>query len=145
VTAYPDGSLLNKADGTHHRYLFWESDNARTRFDYSKGFCVAGSDTESFLKEKLTYMGLTEEEMNEFIVYWLPYMEHNAYNLITFQGDLYTDAAKLDITPAPDSMLRIFMAYVPLEKAVDVEPQQLETFERNGFTVVEWGGAKIQD
>lgn len=22
VTAYPDGSLLNKADGTHHRYLF---------------------------------------------------------------------------------------------------------------------------
>ena len=71
VTAYPDGSLLNKADGTHHKYLFWDSVNASTVFDFSKGFCVAGSDTESFLKEKLTYMGLTEEEMNEFIVYWL--------------------------------------------------------------------------
>jgi len=74
VTAYPDGKLMNKADGTHHRYLFWDAVNCRTRFDFSKGFCVAGSDTESFLKEKLTYMGLTEEEMNEFIVYWLPLM-----------------------------------------------------------------------
>ncbi|SHM21869.1 SH3 domain-containing protein [Ruminococcus flavefaciens] len=144
VTAYPDGSLLNKADGTHHKYLFWESVNSRTRFDFSKGFCVAGSDTESFLKEKLTYMGLTEEEMNEFIVYWLPKMEHNEYNLITFQGDLYTDAAKLDITPSPDSLLRIFMVYAPLEDAIDIEPQQLDSFERNGFTVVEWGGTEVR-
>jgi hypothetical protein len=144
VTAYPDGSLLNKADGTHHRYLFWDAVNCRTRYDFSKGFCVAGGDTERFLKEKLTYMGLTEDEMNEFIVYWLPLMEHNKYNLISFQGDVYTDSAKLNITPTPDSMLRIFMTYVPLEEAVDIEPQQLSTFERKGFTVVEWGGSKIQ-
>ena len=144
VTASPDGSLLNKADGTHHKYLFWDAVNCRTRYDLSKGFCVAGSDTESFLKEKLTYMGLTEEEMNEFIVYWLPRMEHNAYNLISFQGAAYTDSARLDITPSPDSMLRVFMAYVPLEEAVDIQPQQLETFERKGFTVVEWGGSEIK-
>ena len=144
VTAYPDGTILNKADGTHHKYLFWDSANCRTRYDYSKGFCVAGSDTESFLKEKLTYMGLTEEEMNEFIIYWLPLMEHNKYNLITFQGEAYTDSSKLSIEPAPDSLLRIFMVYVPLENAVEIEPQQLETFERNGFTVIEWGGSEIR-
>ena len=144
VTASPDGSLLNKADGTHHKYLFWDAVNCRTRFDFSEGFCVAGSDTESFLKEKLTYMGLTEEEMNEFIVYWLPLMEHNKYNLISFQSDAYTDSAKLDITPAPDSMLRIFMTYVPLEEAAEIQPQQLDTFERKGFTVVEWGGSEIR-
>jgi hypothetical protein len=89
-------------------------------------------------------MGLTEDEMNEFIVYWLPLMEHNKYNLISFQSDAYTDSAKLNITPTPDSMLRVFMTYVPLEEAIDIEPQQLSTFERNGFTVVEWGGSKIQ-
>jgi len=144
VTAYPNGRLLNKADGTHHRSLFWDAVNCRTRYDFSKGFCVAGSNTESFLKEKLTYMGLTEDEMNEFIVYWLPLMEHNEYNLISFQGDVYTNSAKLNITPAPDSILRIFMAYVPLEDEVNIEPQQLNTFERKGFTVVEWGGSNIQ-
>ncbi|MBR1431340.1 dockerin type I domain-containing protein [Ruminococcus sp.] len=143
VTAYPDGTLLNNADGSHHRYLFWDAVNCRTRFDFSKGFCVAGSDTESFLKEKLTYMGLNEQEMNEFIVFWLPLMEHNAYNLISFQGDVYTNSAKLNITPEPDCLLRVFMAYVPLKEAVDIEPQQLNTFERKGFTVVEWGGAEV--
>ena len=144
VVAYPDGKLLNKSDGTHHRYLFWDSAKCCTEFDLSKGFCVVGSDTESFLREKLTYMGLTEEEMNEFIVYWLPRMEHNAYNLIAFQGDVYTNSAKLDITPSPDSVCRVFMAYVPLDNAVDIEPQQLETFERKGFAVVEWGGTEIR-
>ena len=143
VTAYPDGTLVNKADGTHHRYLFWDSVNSRTRFDYSKGFCVPGSETERFLKEKLTYMGLNENEMNEFIVYWLPKLEHNAYNLISFQGDAYTNAAKLTVTPEPDSECRIFMAYVPLENPVEIEPQQLEPFERTGFALVEWGGAEI--
>lgn len=144
VIASPDGSLLNKADGTHHKYLFWDAANSRTRYDLSKGFCVAGKDAESFLKEKLTYMGLNEEEMNEFIVYWLPRMEHNKYNLIAFQGDAYTNSARLNITPTPDSLLRIFMTYIPLEEAVDLEPQQLVTYERKGFTVVEWGGSEIE-
>ena len=144
VTASPDGTLLNKADGTHHKYLFWDAVNCRMRYDFSKGFCVEGKDTENFLKEKLTYIGLTEEEMNEFIVYWLPRMEHNNYNLITFQSDAYTNSAKLNITPTPDSLLRVFMAYAPLEEALDIEPQQLEAFERKGFTVVEWGDSEIK-
>jgi hypothetical protein len=143
VTASPDGTLLNKADGTHHRYLFWDAKNVRTRFDFSEGFCIAGSDTERFLKEALTAMGLTESEMNEFIVYWLPRMEHNAYNLIAFQGDAYTDSAQLSITPQPDSLLRVFMAYVPLENAVEIAPQTFEAFERTGFTAVEWGGCEV--
>gem|GEM_PF-445991 len=141
VTAYPDGTLVNKADGSHHRYLFWDAVNCRTRFDFSEGFCVAGCDTEQFLKEKLTYMGLTEDEMNEFIVYWLPLMEHNAYNLIAFQGDAYTNSAKLTVTPAPDRECRVFMAYIPLENAVEIEPQELETFERTGFALVVWDPA----
>lgn len=143
VTASPDGTLLNKADGTHHRYLFWDSVNAHTAFDLSQGFCVAGCETEQFLKRTLTQMGLTESEMNEFIVYWLPRMERNPYNLITFQGEAYTDSAKLHITPEPDSICRIFMAYLPLEHEVEIEPQQLSTFERTGFAVVEWGGSEL--
>ncbi|MBR3268655.1 MAG: hypothetical protein IKI58_08035 [Oscillospiraceae bacterium] len=71
-------------------------------------------------------------------------MEHNAYNLIAFQGEAYTNSAKLTVTPAPDSECRVFMAYVPLAEPVEIEPQQLKTFERRGFAVVEWGGVKIR-
>lgn len=49
----------------------------------------------------------------------------------------------LDITPTPDSILSVFMAYVPVENAVNIEPQEPETSERKGFTVVEWCGAVI--
>ncbi len=143
VTAYPNGKVINKADGKEYSYLYWEGDS-NTKYDMSKGFVVKGEDTAKFLQEKLSYMGLTAREYNEFIVYWLPQLQNNKYNLITFQGKAYTDSAKLEISPKPDSMLRVFMAYKPLNKPIDIQEQKLETFERKGFTVVEWGGCKIK-
>lgn len=48
VTAYPDGRLVNKADGQEYSYLFWEGQD-ETEYDLSKGYVVAGGDTEAFL------------------------------------------------------------------------------------------------
>ncbi|MDR0812678.1 MAG: hypothetical protein LBO63_01545 [Oscillospiraceae bacterium] len=140
VTAFPDGTLINRADGREYSYLFWEGVQ-NTEFDFSQGFVVPGADTAAFLQETLAAIGLTTREYNEFIVYWLPQMQDNSYNLISFQGTAYTDGAKLNIDPAPDSVLRVFMAYKPLPAPIDVEPQEFSGFERGGFTVVEWGGA----
>ena len=88
-------------------------------------------------------MGLTPGEYNEFIVYWLPKMETNEYNLISFQGNAYTDRAELIITPEPDSILRVFMAFQALDKPIDIPEQTLEQFERTGFCVIEWGGTQV--
>ena len=112
--------------------------------DFSGGFCVKGEDTAEFLADVLPKIGLTPREANEFIIYWLPILQENEYNLISFQGDNYDAAAKLEITPTPDSVLRIYMTAKPLTSPVEVEPQTFEPFERNGFTVVEWGGGIIQ-
>ena len=142
VTAYPDGTLVDPATGLEYSYLFWEG-IADVDYDMSRGFVVKGEDTAAFLREKLSYMGLTAREYNEFIVYWLPQMQENAYNLIAFQTDAYTENAKLIITPQPDSMLRVFMTYQPLEEPIEVEEQILTPFAREGFCVVEWGGAKL--
>ena len=83
VTAAPDGTLTDAAGQTYN-YLYWEGD-LRTEYDFSTGFCVPGADTAAFLEEALSVLGLTRREANEFIVYWLPRMEGNAYNLISFQ------------------------------------------------------------
>ena len=143
VTAEPDGTLYDE-NGDEYSYLFWEGEN-NTDYDFSKGFCVAGADTADFLREKLAEIGLTPREYNEFIVYWLPKMQDNPYNLISFQSEAYTDAAKLDIDPTPDSVLRVFMAWKPLHRAQTIEPQTFASFERNGFTVVEWGGCEVKE
>ena len=139
VTASPDGTLTD-ASGQTYNYLYWEGES-RTAYDFSRGFCIAGSDTAAFLEDALAQLGLTRREANEFIVYWLPLMQDNPYNLITFQTDRYTQTARLSIDPAPDTLLRVFMVWKPLDSAVDIAPQTLTAPERTGFTVVEWGGS----
>ena len=142
VTAAPDGTLTDES-GQTYRYLYWEgTDNVQ--YDFSEGFCVPGSETAAFLEDALAQLGLTRAEANEFIIYWLPQMERNTYNLIAFQSDAYTDAAQLIITPQPDTLLRVFMAWKPLTSAVEITQQELTAPERAGFTAVEWGGAKVQ-
>jgi len=142
VTAYPGGRIINKADGYEYSYLYWEGDGP-ANWDFSRGFVVKGSDTAAFLRDKLSYLGLTPREYNEFIVYWLPLMQGNDYNLITFQTQAYENCAKLQVSPKPDSVLRVFMAYKPLDKYIAVPEQKLTRFERNGFTVIEWGGTCV--
>ena len=141
VTASPDGTLKD-ANGQTYNYLYWEVQN-HVEYDFSEGFCVVGSDTAAFLESALSQLGLTRQEANEFMVYWLPQMQENPYNLIAFQSDVYTQAAQLSITPEPDIMLRVFMAWKPLKKAVELPTQNLSAPERTGFTVVEWGGCEV--
>ena len=95
------------------------------------------------MEDALEKLGLNRREANEFIIYWLPRMEQNEYNIISFQTDVYTESAKLEISPVPDTLIRVFMAYKPAEKPVEIEAQELDAPERTGFTVVEWGGAEI--
>jgi len=138
VTAAPDGTLTDRSGQTYH-YLYWEG-NVHTQWDLSQGFCVKGEDTAVFLEDALAKLGLTRREANEFIVYWLPLMEQNPYNLISFQAQAYTDVAKLNISPAPDTLIRVFMVWRASEDYVNLEPQEFSTPERRGFTAVEWGG-----
>lgn len=142
VTACPDGTLTDSAGQTYN-YLYWEGMN-NIDYDFSQGYCVAGSDTAAFLEDALARLGLTRREANEFIVYWLPLMQENPYNLIAFQTDVYTQAARLTIDPAPDTLLRVFMAWKSLDSAVDIPPQDLTAPQRTGFTVVEWGGCHVE-
>ena len=140
VTASPDGTLTD-AHGKRYPYLFWEG-TIRTEYDFSEGFCVKGEDSAAFLEDALPRLGLSEPETREFIVYWLPILEASPYNLISFQSGAYTDHARLDVTPQPDTVIRVFMAYHPLSAPTEIAPQTLTAPERTGFTVVEWGGGE---
>ena len=144
VDASPDGTLTDPLTGREYYCLFWEGETD-TEYDFSTGFCVAGADTAAFLEGALTDLGLTEQEANEFIIYWLPRMEGNAWNLISFQTTAYTDSAVLTIDPVPDTLIRVFMAWQELDQPVEVEHQILTAPERTGFTAVEWGGAEVKD
>ncbi len=138
VTAKPDGTIIS--DGKEYSYLFWEGLMPTFKPDFKEGFVVKGSDSADFLRETLSQMGLTPKEYNEFIVYWAPKLQENEYNKIYFAEDDYTDKAKLEINPKPDSILRVFMVYEKADENTVLPKQEIKPFERKGFTVVEWGG-----
>ena len=142
VTVTPDGTLTD-AQGQTYNYLYWEGETT-AKWDMAEGFCVKGADTAAFLEEALEKLGLNRKEANEFIVYWLPLMEPNPYNIISFQAESYTDMAQLQIDPAPDTLIRVFMVWQAADTFTQLPEQELSAPERTGFTVVEWGGAEVE-
>ena len=142
VTAMPDGTLTD-ANGQQYNYLYWEGETY-AKYDLSKGFCIKGEDTAKFLEDSLKKLGLNRREANEFIVYWLPLMEQNPYNIISFQTDVYTEAAQLKVSPEPNTLIRVFMAWKKSDVHINIEEQELLAPKRSGFTVIEWGGTELK-
>ncbi|MBQ2767321.1 MAG: hypothetical protein IJF49_04495 [Clostridia bacterium] len=70
-------------------------------------------------------------------------MEGNAYNLISFDTTAYVENARLTVTPAPDTVIRVFMTWKGLDEPIAIAPQTLTAPPREGFTLVEWGGAEL--
>lgn len=143
VKATPEGTLTNMEDNKEYSYLFWEG-VSHAKWNLDRGFVIKGKDTADFLQETLSKMGLLPKEYNEFIVYWLPRIQNNKYNLIYFAGEDYTKRARLKISPKPDSILRVFMIVKSLDKYINIKKQEIRPFERKGFTVIEWGGTEIK-
>ena len=139
VTAKPNGDLYDKK-GKYYYALYWEElKNHEISFD--EGFYVEGKDAINFLEDKLSYIGLNEKERNEFIMYWLPILEKNGKNLIYFELTEERDKnSPLIIEPKPDSILRLAMHVKKVDKKTNIKEQKLASFNRTGFTAVEWGG-----
>lgn len=141
LTAEPNGTLWDN-QGLEYYALFWEG-KPRKQIIPQDGFIISGKETAVFFEQKLAYLGLNRREANEFIMHWLPQMEDNPYNLIHFAGKQYEEQAILEITPKPETMIRVMMLTQALPEKIDFPVQDLKPLmkERKGFTVVEWGGS----
>lgn len=142
VTAYPDGTLVDENNLTYN-YLYWEGISNK-KWSFDEGFCVKGSDTIAFFEEILPKLGLNRKEANEFIIYWLPRMQNNEYNIISFQTNDYIETAKLETNPKVDTTIRVFMTFKSSKTPIKIKEQKFSTPTREGFTLVEWGGTEIK-
>lgn len=139
VTVLPDGTMTD-ARGREYYALYWE-ESGYVPVDFSTGFCVAGEDAAAFLEEKLDTLGLSNREANEMIMYWLPILEKNAYSLAYFELTQSREAYnRLQISPMPDSLLRIALHIKAADGPAAIREQRLPRWEREGFAAVEWGG-----
>ena len=146
VLARPDGKLTDLNTGRELYSLYYETEYDSSKGVREDGFVVKGSDTAEFLEEKLAKLGLNEREAEEFIIFWLPQMQNNAYNYIHFADVSEIDAnMPLEVSPAPTSTIRINMEWKALKAPINIKEQKLPaTPERKGFTLVEWGGTILK-
>ena len=138
VIAQPNGDLedIDTWRKIYALYWEWKSD---TETNFNEWFIVAWKDIIPFLEEKLSILWLNEREAEEFIIYWLPQMEGNKYNLIRFETiEEQNENMPLNITPTPDTVIRVMMDWKVIDEPIEIPQQHLTTPERNGFTVVEW-------
>jgi hypothetical protein len=63
--------------------------------------------------------------------------------VVTFLTKSYDAECPLVVEPKPATTIRVFMVYRVVAAGTTLKPQVLETPERVGFTLVEWGGAKL--
>jgi len=144
VVAQPNGDLedMDTWRKLYALYREWKSRNER---DFNEWFVVAWKDIVPFLEEKLAILWLNEREAEEFIVYWLPQMEGNEWNLIRFETiEEQNENMPLNITPTPDTVIRVMMDWKAIDELIDIPEQQLTTPERKWFTVVErWWSPRI--
>jgi len=146
VKAFADGSLQSLEGNQKYAYLFWAGEISfpDAHYLYKNGFCIEGTQSIEFLENTLANIGLNTEEANDFIVYWLPMMQKNKYNIVHFWvDDNYDNSTFLTIQPKPQSELRLYMEFKSSAIPVAIAPQQFKTFIRKGFAVVEWGGADL--
>jgi len=148
VLAEPNGVLYNLDDKRTYNYLFWDGSYNFTKkhYQYENGFYVKKEDNITFLQEKLELLGLNNTEINDFVVYWLPELNKNEENFIHFWlNDNIDNSSVLNITPKPDTLLRVFMEFKAYHGEQKLPFQELTSTIRKGFTVVEWGGSNIDE
>ncbi len=145
-TCTPQGTIH---DGEKtYPYLFWE---AEFTFDPkvlepNSGVILSGKKITPFLEAQLTQFGMTSSERADFITYWGPLLQNKTNLYIYFLFDEKCDAlASLKINPEPTQISRFYViwAEVPADYAPDLEPQKVPQMQRDGFTVLEWGGVEI--
>ena len=138
VRVSKDGNIYDYDTKRNYYGLYWEA-NDNYKLDMSQGFIVKGEDSVKFLEEKLEILGLNEYEINEFIIYWIDKLESNKYNFISFRNPEDINMP-LEFSKEPDTLIRVMMDFKGLDEPINVKEQQLTKVERNGFTIVEWGG-----
>jgi len=140
VVAEPNGDLYYPKNGQNYPYLFWEGHADGFGFS-EKGFVFAKEDVPSEMRELLYKTGLNYKETEDFMEFWEEKMIVKDYVFVTFvpQRD-FDRAAPLKVTPAPETTIRVFMDFEPIDEYKKVEPLNIITPERKGYTVVEWGG-----
>ena len=140
VLAHPNGQL--DYQNSVYPNLFWEGTGLGIYANHAgEGFVVPQSKLISTINSHLKLQGLNTQESKDFMEFWTDKLPQTPYVRLTWLDTTDMNVlAPLSVSPRPKSVIRIFLEFEGLEKNIYLKPQKLTTINRDGFTLVEWGG-----
>jgi hypothetical protein len=147
MIATPDGTLFDPVTERRYAYLFWEGEDGRAlEIDPARAHNVRGADAERFLDDVSLKLGLNVKEQTDFVSFWLPALAKNPLNLVQVMVGAEVEAiATMRVEPQPDAEVRVFLLFRGIAEPMAVGAPALPTLRRGRFTVVEWGGANLDE
>ena len=134
IKVKPDGKIDRKYD-----FLFYEAE-IPDLWQYSEGWVVAMDDLTEFFEKNLKDYSFNENEIEDFIEFWIPELINSPYYEIYPQyTEMVNQVIKLKISPYPDAKLRLHYVIKETEKYFELPVPEISAFDRHGFTVTEWG------
>lgn len=135
VNVTPDGTIENKYD-----YLFYEANLNKIELP-DEGWIVEYCKLENWFDEYLPQLGLNIKEKDQFKEYWLKDLKRaNYYEIKLLDNNFLKENMNLIVSPKPQTLIRLNFYFKPLSEKREIKNPEIKTPERNGFTVVEWGG-----
>ena len=142
ITAMPDGTIID-SDGKKYGYLFYECLTNRNIFDKDCGFVVRAASRDEDIRCILEKYKFNEQEINDFIEYWREYLDEGTdYVMYPAETEVVDEAMPIETSAEIDSRYRIWFGF-SRDIPDDVREPEITPIVRNGFTMVEWGGAVI--
>lgn len=140
VTAFPDGKILS--NGNAFPYLYYEADIPSLLIARpSEGFSIPGTQINVFLLDLLPKMGLNQKETTEMAAYWQDALPISPYYFIgVIPETVLNSIAPLSINPKPTTTIRVALYFQETSAFESLVNPKITKANRNGFTVVEWGG-----
>jgi len=140
-------------DGKSYPYLFWEAKSEfikpLERDGMIQGEIYTSDKVVQQLENKLDAIGFNQKEKTDFITFWGPILTSKKYAFVQFimDHDYDSKVAELTTTPKPNHSKRVFILYQlsnDLNFGFETIEQTFETVKREGFVLIEWGGAEVK-
>jgi len=135
ITVEPSGIIDGQYD-----CLFYESLQPDYG-QYEAGWVVAQDQLEGFFRNNMALTGFNQKEIDDFIEYWIPRLtEYPYYAIYPQYNDELEEMIKLEFSEQPTNLIRLIYSVRGLETGnLTLDEAVIPAFNRDGFTVAEWG------
>jgi hypothetical protein len=136
VQAAPNGKINDIFD-----YLFYEASINKAFFQKNIAWVVHADTRKTDFEKILNLYGFNNKEKADFIEFWTKKLDVSKdYQVYPQETFIINQAMPVTINPQPQSISRIWFYFIEKSQEQVPEPGSTEKINRNGFTVVEWGG-----